>query len=91
MKQGIHLVTEMEELAQLRRLTIGQSDFKVVDAALAVDAKDEVALNLGHYENGRLVATMRFYPVYDAAELERQLDYQGARDIELTYPGVVVG
>ena len=91
MKDGIHPVDNLEELALLRRLTLGQSDFKIVEEALQIDAKDDVSLNLGFYENGRLLSAMRFYPVNDPEELERQLDYRDAKHVQFTYPGVVVG
>jgi len=91
MKQGIHLVSDVEELARLRQLTIGQSDFQVDPAALAVDSKDERSMNLGFYEQGKLVAAMRFYPVFDRDELERQLDFQNAQQVPVQFPGVVVG
>lgn len=91
MKDGIHPVDNFDELAQLRRLTLGQSDFKIVEEALQIDAKDDVSLNLGFYENGKLLSAMRFYPVNDASELEKQLDYQDAKSLKFTYPGVVVG
>lgn len=91
MKNGIHLVDNLEELAHLRQLTIGQSDFEVHQSALAIDAKDQSSLNLGYYQNGKLVAALRFYPVNDYNELEKQLDYPGAHQLSICFPGVVVG
>lgn len=91
MKEGIHPVTNMEELAQLRRLTIGQSDFQVVEQALVIDEKDRIGFNLGYFQQGKLMSTLRFYPVQDAEELERQLDYPQASKEALSFPGVVIG
>lgn len=91
MKNGIHPVDNFEELAQLRRLTLGNSDFKIVDEAMDIDSKDQVALNLGYYENNKLLATMRFFPVHDRNELERQLDYTDAHQVNVDFPGVVIG
>lgn len=91
MKDGIHHVHNLEELAQLRRLTLGNSDFKIIEEALSIDSKDEVSLNLGYYKNNKLIAAMRFYPVKDRSELECQLDYTSAHEVDVEFPGVVVG
>lgn len=91
MNDGIRPIDDLEELAHLRQLTIGKSDFEVTAAALAIDAKDDRSLNLGFYEEGRLISAMRFYPVNDRDELERQLDYPGAQTAHLSFPGVVIG
>lgn len=91
MKNGIHVIENYGELAELRQLTIGNSDFLIDENAVGVDAKDERSLNLGHFQQGKLLAAMRFYPVTDRQELERQLDYPAAHKVAVTFPGVVIG
>jgi hypothetical protein len=89
MKHGIHEVTSFEELRDIRSSVLGASDFSVEDRCLVPDISDHIGLNLGHFEQGKLLSTFRALPVANARELEENLDYPGV--LELPYPGVVFG
>ncbi|MFL5785768.1 MAG: hypothetical protein ACJ76H_14215 [Bacteriovoracaceae bacterium] len=89
MKHGIHEVTSFEELRDIRSSVLGASDFSVEHRCLVPDISDSVGLNLGRFENGKLLSTFRALPVFTARELEENLDFP--KVLELEYPGVVFG
>lgn len=91
MKHGIHEVTSLEELREIRGSVLGASDFSVEHRCLEPDVSDERGFNLGHFENGRLLSTFRALPVHNARELEENMDYRFCSELDLDYPGIVFG
>lgn len=91
MKHGIHEINSFGELRDIRSSVLGRSDFTVEHRCLIPDENDQRGKNLGYFESGKLLSSLRALPVSNSRELEENMDYRHCADLPLTYPGIVFG
>ncbi len=90
MKPNIHEVS-FGELRSIRSSVLSTSDFTVEHRCLIPDESDIKGINLGYFEEEKLLSSMRGLPVMSANELEENLDFRECAKLSLTYPGIVFG
>jgi predicted GNAT family N-acyltransferase len=87
----VEKIQNYDDIYKLRLNSLAKSDFKISPQSLAIDQKDHEGVHLGIYHQGELVSALRLYEVENAEQLERQLDYKNAAQLNLTYPVRVIG